>query len=158
MELRLTGIGAGQKLARNMDKAGQMVREAMRGAADDAAKEILARGRQDIGSAGNFGGNWQSGLQANIRESQRTIRIEVTMGGAPPVSYWKVFEYGASIFAHNPTGLMTWPNKSGFSVGGTVPAFISKAHVTIPQKFHLREIIADVAKELRGYYSAHMRS
>jgi len=36
--------------------------------------------------------------------------------------------------------------------------YFGLAEVTIPQKFHLRKIIADVAKELRVYYRDHMKA
>lgn len=157
LRLKLDGEETGRKLKQNMDKAGQMARNAMRGAADDAADEILFRGAEDIESAGNFGERWQEALNVDITESQRTIRLDVKMTGGPPVSYWRVFEYGATIFAHNNKGLLTWPNTSAFSIDGKVPLFISKESVTIPQKFHLREIIAQVSKELRSYYAEHMK-
>jgi hypothetical protein len=167
-----------------MDKAGQMVREAMRGAANDAADEILSRGADDIEEAGNFGERWQEALNVNIQETQRTIRLITTMQGAPPVSYWRVFEYGAHIEAKNPSGLMwipfaggvfgstaggadVWPRTysgSLFRVGNVLfdardeqARYFGTPSVTIPQKFHLREIIAKVAKELRSYYAQRMR-
>ncbi len=157
LQLKFDGDAAGKKLQQNMDKAGQAVRDAMCGAASIAADEILFRGAQDIEEAGNFGSQWQEALHVDITETQRTINVETSMRGGPPVSYWRVFEYGASIHAKNPTGLLTWPNTSAFSVDGKVPLFISKPSVEIPQKFHLRAIIAQVAKELRSYYKESMK-
>jgi hypothetical protein len=159
MELRLLfdAEEVGKKLKHNMDKGGQMVRTAMQDAAEAAAEEIKIRGREDIAGAGNFGGDWQDALHVDVTSTQRTIRIETSMQGGPPMSYWSVFEYGKTIFAHNPKGLLTWPNTSEFSIDGVVPAFISKESVTIPKKFHLTEIIAEVSKELRTYYAASMR-
>lgn len=158
MEVRLIfdGDEIAKKLKRNLDKAGQRVRAAMQGVADTAAANIKSRGAADIAAGGNFGGNWQNALQCRIDETQRTIRITTSMEGGPPVSYWRVFEYGAVITAHNPTGLLTWPNTSAFSIDGKVPAFISKPSVTIPKKFHLEDIVAQVAKELKQYYAEQM--
>lgn len=152
MELRLKfdGEAMGRKLKINMDKAGEMVRHAMQGAAEDAAEELRIRTREDIAGAGKFGERWFPSI--SVESTQRTIRVITAMQGGPPVSYWPVFEYGATIFAHNPTGYLHFPiDKTGPSGWVKVPS------VTIPQKFHLREIIASVAKELRSYYSAHMR-
>jgi hypothetical protein len=184
VELRLVfeDKDIGSKLKRNMDQAGQMVREGMRGAAKDAADEILFRGAEDIEAAGNFGDRWQEGLHAEIEETQRTVRVITSMQGEPPVTYWRVFEYGADIQAKNPSGYMWLPfsnNTTGLwpraypgklfyivSKGGLPmaidpengPQYFGKSEVHIDRRFHLRDIIAQVAKELRSYYAEHMRS
>jgi hypothetical protein len=145
LRLQLEGEDLGRKVQKKMDKVGQVVRGAMEEVAEEVADTILSRGRADIEAAGNFGSDWTEALHADITESQRTIRVDVGMQGGPPVTYWKVFEYGATIFAHNAKGLLTWPNKSAFSINGVVPAFISKPSVTIPKKFHLVEIIREEA-------------
>ena len=143
MELKVKfDDGAAKTFKKNITEFGSGVRAAMQGAAEEAAATIMDRGAADIASAGKFGGEWQEGLKVTITETQRTVTVVTTMGGDAPVSFWKVFEYGASIFAHNEKGLLTWPNTSGFSINGKVPLFISKASVTIPQKFHLRDIVA----------------
>jgi hypothetical protein len=184
-----------KKLKQNMDKAGQMVRTAMRQAATDASMEIMFRGAEDIAEAGNFGDRWQEALTTETTETQRTIRIETFMRGGPPVSYWKVFEMGAHITPKNPSGFLwlpfrgapgvdVWPrayagelfrakSQKGTPLLGDKAAmaeartkdeknrawrYFGLAEVHIGQKFHLRKIIADVAKELRIYYRDHIRS
>jgi len=133
----------------SMNTLGTVVREAMREAAEEAAEFMKLGVQEDISEAGNFGEEWVEAFHADIEETQRTITLTADMKpGGPPVIYWRVFEYGASIFAHG-GGLLTWPNKSGFSVGGKTPAFISKHQVTIPKKFHLIEIVKDEAMKLR---------
>ncbi len=111
MELKLTfeDERLGQKLKYNMDKQGQRVREALRGAAKDAAQEIMARGADSIEEGGNFGARWTDALNSEAKETQRTITVETSMHGDPPVSYWRVFEYGATINAKNPSGLLWLP-------------------------------------------------
>ena len=184
MELRLEfdGDQLGKKVQQNMDKAGQIVRESMREAAKDAADEILFRGAEDIEGAGNFGDRWQEALHTDIDETQRTIRVIASMQGDPPVSYWRVFEYGAHIEAKNPSGYMwlpfsnnkegVWPraypgklfyivSKAGLPMAidpEKGPQYFGKESVDIPQKFHLREIIKQVSKELRTYYREHMKN
>jgi hypothetical protein len=156
MEVRaqLEGDDIGVKIKRKMDKLGNVVREAMRESAQEMADAILFRGAEDIEEAGNFGSDWQEALHADITETQRTIRVDAYMkADEEPVKYWRVFEHGATIFAHNDRGLLTWPNKSGFSINGVVPAFISKPSVTIPKKFHLTEIIKDEAKKARANFA-----
>ena len=175
-----------KKLKQNMDKAGQMVRTAMRQAATDASMEIMFRGAEDIAEAGNFGDRWQEALTTETTETQRTIRVETFMRGQPPVSYWRVFEMGAHITPKNPSGFLwlpfrgapgvdVWPraypgelfrarSKKGTPLLGDKAdkqnpwRYFGLAEVTIPQKFHLRKIIADVAKELRVYYRDHMKA
>jgi hypothetical protein len=175
-----------KKLKQNMDKAGRMVRTAMRQAATDASMEIMFRGAEDIAEAGNFGDRWQEALTTETTETQRTIRVETFMRGQPPVTYWKVFEFGADIRAKNPSGYMwlpfrgapgvdVWPrayagelfratSKKGTPLLGDKAdrqnpwRYFGLAEVHIPQKFHLRKIIADVARELRQYYAEHMKS
>ena len=184
MELKLTfdNEKIGQQLNKNMGKAGQQMREAMRGAANDAAQEIMARGADDIENAGNFGSRWQDALDSEVSETQRTFNVETKMVGGPPVSYWRVFEYGATITPKNAKhlwipfsgteGTDVWPRAydgdlSYFVTPNGLPilkdkdtnVFLYHGHdsVTIPQKFHLREIIKDVSRELRQYYAEHMR-
>src|SRR5262252_8785104 len=99
MELRLQfdAEQVGRKLKHNMDKAGQKVREAMLGAANDAARQIKQRGMADIASAGKFGSNWTEALHTDVTDTQRTVRVGTSMVGTPPVIYWRTFEYGAHI-------------------------------------------------------------
>jgi len=183
-----------KKLKQNMDKAGQMVRDSMRLAAKDASMEIMFRGAEDIAEAGNFGDRWQEALTTETTETQRTIRVETFMRGQPPVSYWRVFEMGATItpkkakylwlpFRGAP-GVDVWPrayagelffatSRKGTPLAGDKAAmaearteddrnrawrYFGLSQVTIPQKFHLRKIIADVARELRQYYAEHMKN
>jgi hypothetical protein len=164
-----------------MQNANQGVHEATLNVAGIASKEIERRGRADIAAGGRFGSAWTSALNARVTDEGSKVSIDVTMGGAPPVSYWKVFEYGATIKAKNPSGLLwipfdesnkEWPSEySGGSLfrippkgsmSGGLPLLIDKddreakyfgkPSVTIPQKFHLREIIQQVADSLRQYF------
>jgi hypothetical protein len=182
LKLEFDGEQMGRKVQQNMDKAGEMVRKAMHEAAKEAADEILFRGAEDIADAGNFGDRWQDALHADIEETQRTVKVIASMQGGPPVSYWRVFEYGAHIAAKNASGYMwlpfadnregVWPraypgklfyitSKSGLPLAidpERGPQYFGKESVDIPQKFHLRKIIGEVAKELRSYYAEQMRS
>jgi hypothetical protein len=184
VELRLIfeGDQIGQKLQKNMEEAGKKVREGMREAAKAAADEILFRGAEDIEAAGNFGDRWQEALHADIDETQRTIRITTSMRGDPPVSFWRTFEYApTTITAKNPSGYMwlpfsnnttgLWPraypgklfyivSKSGLPMAidpEKGPQYFGKEEVTITTRFHLRDIIAQVSRELRSYYAEAMK-
>jgi hypothetical protein len=176
MKFDCSGLNQGGKLNANMAKAAAQVKQAAQGAAQDAANRIVQRGRADIAGAGNFGGNWTSALQATVVEKKNQLDVTVTMTGGPPVSYWRVFEYGATISAKNPSGLMwiptdksnkTWPRDypgSLFRIGRGLfdsktrqPMYFGTPQVIEPQKFHLRDIVKQVAKEMGQLYTLHMR-
>jgi hypothetical protein len=151
---------------------------AIQGAARRAALEIEAEGRADMASAGNFiSARWQGGLHAKVSfESRTDINIRVTHD----VRYWKVFEFGARIegkpmlwiplpFALDAQGIRArdYPGQlfkverqgkapllmAGGGAGGKAePKYFGKDHVTIPKKFHLREIAKAVSRRLSAYY------
>jgi hypothetical protein len=179
MELRgqLDGEDVGRKVQKNMDKLGTVVRDAMRETAKEVADFILFRGAEDIAEAGRFGDRWQEALHADIEETQRTVRVNAYMkADEPPVTFWKVFEYGATIEAKNPSGYMwlpfsgtegtdVWPraysgslfritSKSGLPMlldtETKEPKYFGKESVTIPKKFHLHEIIREEAQKARA--------
>lgn len=170
-----------RKIKMNMDKLGGVVREAMREAAEETAEFILFAGAEDIQEAGNFGERWVDALHADITETQRTISVITSMKPeGPPVIYWPVFEYGATISAKNPSGLM-WIPFAGGSFGSTAggadvwprayegdlfrrgnvlfdaddeqPRYLGVPQVTIPKKFHLHEIIREEAQKAKAAFS-----
>jgi hypothetical protein len=188
MELKLkleNGPEIGRKVKMNMDQLGQVVRESMQEAAHQIADEILFLGAEDIEEAGNFGDRWQEALHADIEETQRTITVNAYMkADEPPVMYWPVFEYGATIKAKNPSGLMwipfaggvfgskgggadVWPRAysgSLFRVGNVLfdakdeqARYFGTPSVTIPKKFHLTEIIKDQASKARALFGAILK-
>jgi len=162
---------------------GEKSKDALRGAANDAADEILARGQDDIESAGNFGDRWTEGLHVNVTEGGGNIKVSMTHD----IPYWTVFEFGAVIhgnpllwipfsFADDAKGL--WPRAYGplfrvdrksdglpilfaWSPGGrggkAEPKYFGKEQVVEPKKFHLREIAREVAKELPGYFKERFK-
>jgi hypothetical protein len=188
MELKLrleNGPEIGQKVKKNMDQLGQVVRESMQEAAHQIADEILFLGAEDIEEAGNFGDRWQEALHADIEETQRTITVNAYMkADEPPVMYWRVFEYGATIKAKNPSGLMwipfagsvfgskaggadVWPRAysgSLFRAGNVLfdakdeqARYFGTPEVHIPKKFHLTEIIKDQASKARVLFGAILK-
>jgi hypothetical protein len=164
----------GSTFKKSIAKRGDEVREAMRGAASDAAVEIEARGEADIEAGGNFGERWSDALSADVTEGGGNIRISVGFKSTDPTVdvAWPVFEYGATIKGKPllfiplpgvPSGLWAkdYPDplfrtvrKSdglvllGSTVDGKMKYF-GKEQVTIPQKWHLREIVRKVAGEMR---------
>jgi hypothetical protein len=140
-----------QQVKRLLDAQAQQIRRSMRSAADTASDNILERGRADISAAGKFGPRWTSGLTAPVTEEQAGIVITV-QESAP---FWQVFQYGA-VIKGKPL-LYFAPDRPIFYRGKTtMPAVISVHSVTIPKKFHLVEIIQDVAKLLGALYRTSM--
>jgi hypothetical protein len=153
-----------------------VVRDAMREAAHETADFMQAAVAEDIESAGNFGERWVEAFHADVHETQRTVWIETDyVPEGPPVTYWKVFEYGADIEAKNPSGLMwlpwgldksrtggVWPRdwpgelyRRGnvlFDEGTDQPVFFGTPSVHEEKKFHITEIVQEEAKKTREVF------
>jgi hypothetical protein len=164
----------GPLFTRNNKSIPDAQRDAARKAAKDAADIIKTKGDKDITSAGKFGSRWTSAFKVNVSEGGGNIRIEPTI----EIFYWRVFEYGATIngkpmlwiplsFAKDAQGvyardypgqLFRVDRKNGgapllMAPGKPAQAkYFGKASVTIPRKFHLRDITRDVAKGMRELY------
>lgn len=186
MKIKMTnGQEVDRKIKMNMDKLGSVVRDSMREAAEELRDVIMFRGAEDIADAGNFGDRWQEAWTADITETQRTFTVQPAMKATePPVIYWPVFEFGKTIEAKNPSGLMWIPFAGGVfgSKGGGAdvwprayegdlfrrgnvlfdtedeqPRYIGTPQVTIPKKFHLNEIIQEEAKKARATFQRILR-
>jgi hypothetical protein len=151
VRLFLEGDRAGPLFRRATQRQSDKVRAAVRGAAEEARENIEARGAADIAAAGNFGPRWTTGFHVDVREGGGNISINSKFGEGE--WYWSVFEFGATIKAKNPTGYLTIP----FFDEGQI-TFRRVPSVTIPQKFHLRDIIRQVAREFRGYYNERFKT
>jgi hypothetical protein len=146
-------------------------------AARRAQAEIEERGRADIRAGGNFGSDrWQQGFRAKLSFKSRTdINIRVTHA----VFYWKVFEFGARIvgrpmlwiplsFAKDAIGKRArdFPGrlfrvnrlgKAPLLMSDDGPKYFGKESVTIPKKWHLRQIIKEVSREMNKFYREAMK-
>lgn len=173
------GAQAGPKLEHGMKIAQERIGKSVSGTATDAQAEILSRGRQNIQSAGKFGARWTRAFHADISQVSEGVAISVFFQGIP---YWRVFEFGATIrgkpllwiplsFATDakkirardyPGGLFRVDRRSGapllLSRATREPKYFGKEQVRIPQKFHLRDIVKDVARRMKVFYSKHFRS
>lgn len=169
----------GALFRRSSDRLARAGRDAIREAAQDVADEIVRTGRMDIRHAGNFGDRWSDSLEAgvDVSEGGGNVRVNVTMG----IPYWRVFEYGATIvgkpllwiplsFADVPSGtnardygpLFRVDRKSGaapllLSFADRQPKYFGKESVTIPQKFHLREIAERAVRRLPLLWKARLK-
>lgn len=170
----------GPLFRRSVERQGDRVREAIRGAASDAAVEIEARGDADIEAGGNFGERWTDSFKANISQGGGNLRIDVGFDGDDTVNVaWPVFEYGATIYGKpllwiplpgTPKGVWardyagalfrTTRKSDGLPLLGDVAtgrmAYFGKESVVVPKKWHLKEIIRQVANELKNYFKDRM--
>jgi len=92
----LDGERVGPLFRRAVERQGDRVRAAARGAASDAAVEIEERGVADIEAGGNFGERWGDAFFAKVTEGGGNIKINVGFDN-PELFYWRVFEEGATI-------------------------------------------------------------
>lgn len=150
---------------------------AIQSAANKAAAEIENQGRQNIRAGGNFGSaRWQQGFRARVSfKSRSDIVIRVTHD----VPYWVVFEEGRTIRGKP----MLWiPLKFGDSQGVRArdypgrlfrvnrvgknplllsrsgPQYVGLSSVRIPRKWHLRDIVKRIARNMRQFYREAMKS
>jgi hypothetical protein len=181
LRIYLDGDRVGPLFRRATARKGAEVRNAVRGTAQDAADEIEEQGREDIAGAGNFGSRWTEGFNAKVTEGGGNIRIEVS----EDQPYWAVFEYGA-VISGNPllwipfddaadakgiwprdysTPLFRIDSKAGLPLlfswqpGEKTPAkpvYFGKEEVIEPQKFHLRDIIRKVVKQMPQMFKERM--
>lgn len=173
MALRIVfnGKQQGPKIKAAFARHSRGVLDAINETAAQAAEEIETEGRADIGSAGNFGSRWTEGFTAQVGQGGGHVRISVRQ----EVPYWRVFQFGATIegkpllwiplsFADDAQGIRAkdYPGplfrvdrKEGapllLTTGG-VPKYFGKESVTIPKKFHLIEIVKEVARTMSATY------
>lgn len=165
-----------------MSAQAEAARAAIRGAVADAAAEIKTRGAADIAGAGKFGKRWTEGLQADVVEDGGSIQIQVshaeplfpvfaegrTIRGKPmlwiPLPFAKdaqgvrARDYGKPLFRVDRKSGKA-PLLFAFTPGGgrsapAFPVYFGKASVTIPRKFNISRIVADVSARLGELYRA----
>jgi hypothetical protein len=173
LRINMEGDKVGPKLRDQSRRRTEAVRKAIRETAAEVAKRIEDEGRADISSAGNFGPRWTDGFTATVTRGGGSTVITTRMA----VPYWRVFQFGNVTqgkpllwiplsFASDALGvrardypgqLFRVDRKNGGAplllapgAKGTKaqPKYFGKDHVTIPKKFHLLEIIRDIAREM----------
>lgn len=173
------GESAASKFQRNNQKAALNMNRAMLTSAQQTAETIETRGRADIAGAGKFGGRWTAGLHAKVSRGGGNIRLAVTHSE----KYFGVFERGARIAGRpllwlpigggggsrgsaGQTYASSYPGKlfrikssSGrpllMDAGSKQVKYVGVTNVTIPRKFHIRDIIRQEATRLKERYAAN---
>lgn len=171
------GDQLGPKFSSGVKRFRDKAAAATQAAARAAARDIESEGRANIAAGGNFGSaRWQDGFQAKVSyQSKAELTIRITHG----VRYWVVFEEGRTIMGKP----MLWiPLSFGQAKGVRAREFPGKLfrvnrlgknpllmnehgaqYVGVPQvrinrKWHLRDIVKRIARNLRIYYKEAMRN
>lgn len=172
------GDQLGRKFKNKTARFGERQIIAAQQAARMAADDMVNQGRADMRKAGNFKSErWQKGLQARVSYQSRS---DITIRLVHAVFYWHVFQFGATIkgrpllwipldFAKDAQGKSArdYPGKlfrvdrkgkAPLLMSDTGPKYFGKESVTIPKKFHLREIAAAVSRNMGTYFKKAMKN
>lgn len=178
--IKMTFIGGdqlGRKLTVKVKNFGEKQTLSVQTVAKRVAEEIGIEGRDDIAAGGNFSSaRWQEGLQTKVSYVARAdIRIRVTHS----VFFWKVFEFGAKILgkpmlwiplsfgnskgvrAREYPGQLFRVNRKGKNpllLSDSGPQYVGVVSVTIPKKWHLREIVKRKSRQMATYYREAMKN
>lgn len=172
------GDKLGSRFQNRVKKFSEKMIKSTQAAANRAKAEIEEQGRADIRAGGNFGSErWQQGFQAKL---SYTSRVDINIRITHSVFYWKVFEFGATIrgrpmlwiplsFATDALGKrardygkplfrVDRPGKAPLLVADDGPKYFGKESVTIPKKWHLRQIVREVSRQMKQFYREAMRN
>jgi hypothetical protein len=167
------GEQMGEKIRKSSEDNARAVTEAVRETGRAASEQILTRGKADIADGGNFGSSrWQDGLRADLTQGGGNWIVSVFHD----VFYFGVFEFGATIhgqpllwiplsfaedaqgvLARNYPGALFRVDRTGkapllVSSDDKQPKYFGRDSVTIPQKFHIRDICDEVAGSMQDIY------
>lgn len=149
----------------------------MRAAAQDAADEMKAEGRDDVQAGGRFGPRWYP--DTSVSTGGGNTRIDMTMS----VPFWKIFQTGGAISGRPllwiPLGIQG-NDAAGISArdygplfrvdrgGGKAPLLLAPGHpaqvkyfgksqVFEKKRFHLIEIVRETAKRMADFFHANFK-
>ena len=178
MPLRFQITTIGPRYAALLRTKADQIQGAAVQAMEEVRDEILQKGRENISGAGNFGARWTDGLKGEVTEAGPG---EVDLTITHDVPYFMVFQRGARIsgkpllaiplsfagvpkglYARNfPGGLFRVDRRSGrpllLSRADRQPKYFLIDSVTIPKKFQVLEIIAQVSRTLRSKFLKILR-
>lgn len=166
-----------QKFKQNLAGLKARMDKAQTAATNMAASMIEREGRADIAASGNFGARWTEGLHVEVEGAVGRMRISMQH----EIPFAGIFEEGGTIYGQP----LLWIGLSGtdaegvspgeygdtlfsakskvgqpllFSMADKRPKFFGIDSVTIPPKWHLREIELRVMQNFRRYYDDAFRS
>jgi hypothetical protein len=180
MTLRISFLDKqmGQKFERGMKRQVARVNKAFGATARAMSDQIKTRGDRDITQAGNFGTRWTNSFHAipMLKGRDYTIKVFST------ISYFNIFEFGGliqgkpmlwiplsfaadakGVLARNfPGGLFRVDRLAGgapllLSRASKEPKYFGKESVTMPKKFHIRQICRDVSRNSKQTWKRNFK-
>jgi len=140
------------------------------------ASDIETEGRANIAAGGNFSSSrWQQGFRALVSfETRADLRIRATHA----IKFWRVFEFGATIFCRPLLWIpLPWNNnkvsakdygkplfrvnrlgKNPLLLDDTGPQYVGVQSVTIPRKWDLRGVVKRASRNLNKYFKEEMKN
>lgn len=151
------------------------LRTALDAAAKKTADDIEQAGRQDLQTAGNFGG-WAGGFKATVGTGVAETEIKVTIDIEGSAQWWYVHQKGMTIYPREMKALAipikgavpkgVWPRDYGsplyaakgvlFSSSDHQARYILRSSVTIPKRLHLVEVSEQAAQKFGEYLKQEM--
>lgn len=173
MRIKFEGRPVDEQVRAIRNRTVSHMQRAMVATAKEASQQIITRGRADQKAAGNFGDKWSAALTADVTQETNAVTITVRH----KIAYWKIFQYGGIVrgkpllwiplsytgvkmsareYFQKVSSLFS-VNRKGhrpllFSKITRKPIFFGISQVNIKKKFHLIEIIRDVAKKMPTIY------
>jgi hypothetical protein len=177
VKLRFEQNVAAPKFKQNLAGLHDRFADAMTATANILASMIQEEGRANIASSGHFGSDWTDGLHVTAEPRGATANMRISMTHDKPFA--GIFEEGGTI-SGNP---LLWLPISGtdavgkraadygdmfsvqrqgkppllFSMADKQPKYFGIESVTIPQKWHLREIQKSVMANFRSVFDTQFR-
>lgn len=171
------GAQLGPKFKAGVQRFKGKATAAIQHAAKAAAADIEEQGRKDIAAGGNFRSQrWQDGFKAKVSyQSASDLSIRVTHD----VPYWVVFEEGRvingkpllwiplsfgqanGVRARDYPGKLFRVDRAGKNpllMDANGPQYVGVSSVTLRRRWHLRDIVKRIARNMRQYYKEAMRS
>lgn len=172
---------AAPKFKQNLAGLHDRYAKAFTAAMNMAASLIKQQGDADIERAGNFGGRWTQGLHVNVEGQGGALgRMRIVLTHDQPGA--KLFEEGGVVqgdpmlwiplsfsdakgirASEYPGGLFSVTRSSGgrpllFSVADKLPKYFGIESVTIPRKFHLRDVQKSVMRNFRQIFDNEFKA
>lgn len=178
MRLVIDSKAAGAKFRNQLAGLADRFDAAMTATANILKSMIEDAAKADIASSGNFGSRWTEGLHVDVEQVGATGNMRLSMRHDIP--YAGIFEQGGRIEGHpylwiplsgtDAEGkqaseygeqLYSVQRKTGgpllFSMADKMPKYFGIESVTIPKKWHLRDIQLSVMGNFRAVFDQQFR-
>lgn len=177
------GKQLGPQFRRGAKRDYDRVARSVTSAVYESATVIRKRGAADIKSSGNFGSRWTRGLRTRVSppRGQFSVDAQIIIDHDLQEKGARLFEYGGVVrgkpllwiplsFARDAKGIRArdYPqplfrvDRLGkapllMTVEGAEPKYFGKESITMPRKWHLRDIGRSVARGFQKVYNKYFK-